>query len=306
MQAARYHRYGDPDVLIIEDAPEPHAGPNSVRIRVQATSVNPIDFLLRAGHLQAVLPLELPALPGRDAVGFVDELGSGVQGTNVGDLVFGLGGVSDTTGEFAVLTAWSAVPSGWSMEQGAAAGLASSTAASVIDSLGRLNGCTLLIEGASGAVGSAVAAFALDAGATVIGTAREANHGYLKDLGIIATTYGPGLGERVLALAPTGVDAAVHAAPSDSLPDLLDIVGDPSRVVTIIDDDDDDDDEGAARLGLQKVNARNDSSLLERAADLGRRGLYRPRVDHVLPLDSISEAHTLAEKGVGKVVVTLS
>ncbi|GAA1126678.1 hypothetical protein GCM10009582_25030 [Arthrobacter flavus] len=81
----------------------------------------------------------------------------------------------------------------------------------------------MLIEGASGAVGSAVAAFALDAGATVIGTAREANHSYLTDLGIEATTYGPRLSGRIPALAPTGVDAAVHAAPSDSLPDLLDI-----------------------------------------------------------------------------------
>ena len=299
MQAARYHRYGDPDVLVVEDAPEPHAGADSVRIRVQATSVNPIDFLLRAGHLQDVLPLQLPAVPGRDAVGVVDEVGPGVEGTQVGDVVFGLGGVSDTTAQFAVLTAWSTVPTEWSTEQAAAAGLASATAAGVLAALGNLDGRTLLIEGASGAVGSAVGAFALAAGATVIGTARQSNHGHLSDQGILATTYGPGLDERAAALAPSGVDAAVHAAPSASLADLLGIVGDPARVLTVIDA------EGATRMGLRKIDAHNDSTLLEQAADLGRRGLYSPRVEHVLPLTSIAQAHALAQSGSGKVVVIL-
>ena len=299
MQAARYHRYGDPHVLVVEDAPEPHAVAGTVRIRVLATSVNPIDYLLRAGHLSDVLPLDLPAIPGRDAAGVVDEVGPGVEGTRVGDVVFGLGGVSDTTAQHAVLTAWSETPSNWSIEQAAAAGLASVTAGEVIAALGSLDGQTLLVEGASGAVGSAVATFARNAGATVIGTGRPSNHNYLTGLGIRATTYGPGLAERVAALAPAGVDAAVHAAPSPSLPDLLDIVGDPDLVVTVVDG------EGARRLGVRLVSARNDSDLLKHAADLGERGMYTPRVDRVLALADIAEAHTAAERGSGKIVVTL-
>ena len=299
MRAARFHRYGDPDVLVVEDAPEPHAAAHAVRIRVRAVSVNPIDYLLRAGALREALPLPLPAIPGRDAVGVVDEVGEGASGVSVGDLVFGLGGVSDTTAEFAVLTAWSAAPPAWSAEQAAAAGLASATSAGVVDALGDLTGRTLLIEGASGAVGSAAAAFALAAGARVIGTARPENHRRLTDLGAVATTYGPGLAARVAALAPEGVHAALHAAPSPSLPDLVAVVGDASRVVTVIDR------EGAGRLGARVVDAVNDSSLLQRAADLGRRGLYTPRVDHVLPLASIAKAHELAAGGAGKIVVAL-
>ncbi|MBQ1082469.1 alcohol dehydrogenase catalytic domain-containing protein [Nocardiopsis sp. B62] len=299
MRAARFHKYGDPDVLIVEEAAEPHAGANAVRIRVRAVSVNPIDYLLRAGALREALPIELPAVPGRDAVGVIDEVGEGVSDARVGDLVFGLGGVSDTTAEFAVLTAWTAVPSDWSIEQAAAAGLASATAAGVINALGDLTGRTLLIEGASGAVGSAAAAFALAAGARVVGTARPENHHHLTDLGAVATTYGPGLAERIAALAPEGIHAALHSAPSASLPDLVTIVGDASRVVTVIDK------QGAARLGARAVDAVNDSALLEHAADLGRRGLYVPRVDQVLPLESIAKAHELAATGVGKVVVTL-
>lgn len=298
MRAARFHSYGDPDVLVIEDAPEPHAGEGSIRIKVQATSVNPIDVVLRAGHLAQFLPLDLPAIPGRDAVGVVDEVGPDITDTHVGDLVFGLGGVSDTSAEFAVLTAWAPVPETWSTAQAAAAGLASTTAGAVLDALGDVNGKTFLIEGASGAVGSAAAAFAIAAGATVIGTGRESNHPYLQSLGVRPTTYGTGLADRVAALAPDGVDAALHSAPSDSLPDLLGIVGDTSRVVTVIDH------EGAARLGVKSVSARNDSTLLQHASALGRDGLYTPRVDHELAIDEIIKAHTLTENGAGKVVIT--
>jgi NADPH:quinone reductase-like Zn-dependent oxidoreductase len=298
MRAARFHSYGAPDVLVIEEAPEPHAGEGSVRIKVLATSVNPIDVILRAGHLEQVLPLTLPAIPGRDAVGVVDEVGPGVTGTQVGDVVFGLGGISDTLAEFAILTAWSAVPEGWSTAQAAAAGLASATAAAVIEALGDLNGKTFLIEGATGAVGSAAAAFALAAGAIVIGTGRESKHPYLESLGVLPTTYGPRLAERVAVLAPNGVDAALHSAPSDSLPDLLGIVGDTTQVVTVIDH------EGAARLGVKSVSARNDSALLRYAAALGRDGFYTPRVDHEVSFADVVEAHTLAESGSGKVVVS--
>ncbi|MDD7963074.1 alcohol dehydrogenase catalytic domain-containing protein [Microbacterium thalli] len=298
MLAARFHSYGTPKVLVVEDAPEPHAHEGSVRIRVQATSVNPIDTLLRAGHLAQVLPLALPAIPGRDAVGVVDEIGPGVNDAHVGDIVFGLGGVSDTTAEFAVLTAWSAVPERWSTAQAAAAGLASATAAAALEALGDLRGRTLLIEGASGAVGNAAAAFALTAGATVIGTGRESNHHQLQSLGVTPTTYGMGLAKRVAGLAPGGVDAALHLAPSGSLPDLLSIVGHASQVITVADS------EGATRLGIRSINARNDSALLRFAADLGQAGLYTPRVDQELPLADVAGAHILAESGGGKIVIT--
>lgn len=287
-------------MLVVEDAPEPHAGEGSIRIRVLAASVNPIDVILRAGDLAPYIPLALPAIPGRDAVGVVDEVGPGVMDARVGDVVFGLGGVSDSTAEFAVLTAWAAVPETWSTVQAAAAGLASVTAAAALEALGDLNGKTLLIEGASGSVGSATAAFAIAGGATVIGTARESNHEYLRSLGVQPTTYGAGLAERVATLAPGGVDAAVHSAPSGSLPDLVDIVGNTSTVVTVIDT------QGAGRLGVRKIDARNDSALLRSASGLGQSGRYTPRVEHEFALADIVHAHARAESGAGKVVVILA
>lgn len=299
MRAARFHSYGSPDVLAVEDAPEPHAGDGAVRIAVRAVSVNPIDVLLRAGQLAEVLPLDLPAIPGRDAVGVVDEVGPGVTDTEVGDVVFGLGGVSDTTAEYAVLTAWAHVPEHWTTAQAAAAGLASATAAAALEELGDIRGSTLLVEGASGAVGSAVAAFALAAGATVIGTGRERSHDALRAIGVIPTTYGDGLADRVGALAPGGVDAAVHSAPTNSLGDLVAIVGDASSVVTVVDH------RGAARLGALHANARNESDLLRRGADLGAAGGWTPNVDREFTLEDVVDAHTAAERGSGKIVLTV-
>ncbi|PWH05304.1 NADPH:quinone reductase [Brachybacterium endophyticum] len=300
MKAARFHSFGGPEVISVEEAPEPHAIPGSVRIAVRAVSVNPIDTLVRAGALHEFLPLPFPIIPGRDAVGVVDEIGDGVEGVDLGDVVFGLGGISDTTAEFAVLTSWSPVPGDWSTEQAAAAGLAASTAAAALEALGDIDGTTILIEGASGAVGTAAVAIARDLGATVIGTGSQSNADYIRSLGATATSYGDGLVERVRALAPAGVDAALQLANAPSLPDLVEIVGDPQRVVTVTDGD------GAARLGAQRIDARNDPALLDAAVRLGRQGQYIPRVDQTLPLARISEAQERAATNGGKIVVEIA
>jgi NADPH:quinone reductase-like Zn-dependent oxidoreductase len=300
MLAVQYHRHGAPDVLEVGEWPEPHAGPGSVRVRVLGVSVNPIDRLLRAGHLVDLIPVPLPTVPGRDAVGIVDEVGEGVTGTAVGDRVFGLGGVSDTAAEHAVLTAWAPVPAAWSDDEAAAAGLASVTALQALDLLGPLSGTTLLVDGASGAVGGAVAAFALAEGARVVGTAGEANHARLRALGVVPVTYGDGLVERVRAVAPEGVDAAVDAAGSGSLPQLVEIVGDPERVVTVADH------ARASALGVRTADAANDSTLLRRAAALAEAGGYTPYVSEVFDLHDAAAAHARSEAGGGKVVIRVA
>ena len=301
MRAALYTQYGEPDVLHIGEAPEPHAPAGAIRIRTLAVSVNPVDWKIRAGHVQKFLPLEFPVIPGRDAAGIVDEVGEGVSGVAMGDLVFGMGGVSDTTSEFSVLTAWAPVPTAWTPEQAAAAGLASITAIRGLAPLGDLAGTTLLIEGAAGAVGSAAAAVAISRGVRVIGTASERNHPFLRDMGVIPTTYGEGLAERVAKLAPDGVAAALDTAASGSLPDLIQIVGDPTRVATVADG------ARAIELGAHSVNAVNEPEPLILAAQLGETGAYVPRIAQVLPFDRIAEAHALAEHGrtEGKIVVTV-
>src|SRR3712207_2120531 len=145
MKAVQFNEYGDTDVLAVMEAPEPHAGPGQVRIRVQASSVNPSDWKIRAGYFHEMMPVQFPATTGGDAAGTVDEVGEGVEGVSVGDQVFGLG--QGSAAELAVLTAWAPIPAPWSMEQAAAAGMASITAIAGLDAIGDLTGATVLIEG---------------------------------------------------------------------------------------------------------------------------------------------------------------
>lgn len=299
MRAVRYHEYGGVDTLVVEEAPEPSPGPGEIRVRVAAAGVNPIDWKVRSGALRGLLPVELPAIPGRDAVGVVDRIGAGVRGVGPGERVFGLGGVTGATAELAVFSAWARVPEAWTDEEAAGAGLASVTALGGLNALGPLEGRTLLVEGAAGGVGGAAVEIARALGATVIGTASERNHGFLASLGAVPTTYGPGLAERVAALAPEGVDVALDTAASGSLADLVAIVGGPDRVSTVADH------AGARRLGVRVADAENDSALLARAGELGRRGLYTPRVERAYPLERVGWAHARSESGRvrGKVVV---
>jgi NADPH:quinone reductase-like Zn-dependent oxidoreductase len=300
MQAVTYHEYGDPSVLRVEDVPDPNAGPGQVRIRVEAASVNPIDCKFRAGHLQQMIPLQLPAIPGRDAAGVVDQVGDGVTGTAVGDRVFGLS-EAGTTAEYAVLTAWAPVPETWTLPQGTAAGVAGETAIRVLDLLGVGAGSTLLIEGAAGGVGSAAVQIAIARGATVIGTASESNHQYLRSLGTAPTTYGPGLAERVSALAPAGVDAVFDAVGSGSLPDLVKIAPSAGDVVTIAD-------YTAHEHGVRlSATGEEPASALAKAAALGAAGNYVPHIAATYRLDQIAEAHTRSQTGHvrGKLVITI-
>ncbi|MEU8495979.1 NADP-dependent oxidoreductase [Streptomyces lavendulae] len=301
MRAARFHEYGGVENLVIEEAPHPHPRPGEIRVRVTAASVNPIDWKLRAGTLHQLIPLELPAIPGRDAAGVVDEIGDGVQGVGIGDRVFGLGGVTGATAELVVLSAWAHAPETWNDEQAAGAGLAAVTAMGGLNALGSLAGRTLLVEGAAGGVGGAAVEIAVAQGATVIGTASERNHEFLTSLGAVPTTYGPGLAQRLSVLAPRGVDIALDTAASGSLEDLVAITGNPTRVVTVADH------AGGQRLGTHVVNAENNSTLLSVAAELGRQGRYTPRIEQAYPLERIADAHAHAERGRtrGKIVICI-
>ncbi|MFF0729304.1 NADP-dependent oxidoreductase [Streptomyces sp. NPDC004134] len=299
MRAVRYHEYGGVETLVVEQVPEPHPGPGEIRIRVAAAAVNPMDWKVRSGAARDVVPVELPAIPGRDAAGVVDEVGAEVQGVDVGERVFGLGGATGATAELAVLSAWAPAPRTWSDEEAAGAGLVAVTALGGLRPLGPLRGRTLLVEGAAGGVGSAAVEFAVAEGATVIGTAGERNHDFLASLGAVPTTYGPGLAERLATLAPDGVDLAFDTAASGSLADLVAIVGDPARVATIADY------AGAQGLGAHWARAENDPALLAEAAELGRQGRYTPRIERTYPLEEIADAHAYAELGHtrGKIVV---
>ncbi|MFF8729399.1 NADP-dependent oxidoreductase [Streptomyces sp. NPDC015171] len=287
MKKVSFAEFGGPDVLRLIDAEEPHAGPGQVRVAVRAAGVNPVDWRVREGQILKAHPIELPAGVGLDAAGVVDEVGEGVEGVAAGDRVFGEG--SSTYAEFAVLSAWARMPDGLTFEEAAGYPSVVETALRVIREVGVQAGQTLLVSGASGGVGSAVLQIARDRGITVIGTAGAANQGYLRSLGARATTYGAGWVERVRQLGR--VDAALDLAGSGVIRDLVELTGDPRKVVSIADLD-------APKLGVRFSGvAGSVPDALAEAADLISRGRLHIPVEKSYTLAEAAAAHIDSQAG---------
>ncbi|WP_026239697.1 NADP-dependent oxidoreductase [Parafrankia discariae] len=236
MRSVQFTEYGPPSVVHVAEVAAPHAGPGEIRVAVRASGVSAGEMLLRSGGMRDVVPMTFPYRTGFDAAGVVDEVGDGVTDVGVGDEVFGWADAATrgANAEFAVLAAWAPKPSSWSWEEAGGAAGSVETATRVLDRLAVGAGHTVLVQGAAGGVGTVAVQLAAARGATVIGTASERNHDFLRSLGAEPTTYGTGLVERVHALAPAGVDAVFDCA-GGALPDLVAIAGDAARVVTICD-----------------------------------------------------------------------
>ncbi|HKX66293.1 MAG TPA: NADP-dependent oxidoreductase [Intrasporangium sp.] len=300
MFALVHHEYGGPDVLEVGEVPEPHAGAGQVRIRVRAASVNAWDVKVRSGRMKDVIRPTFPVVPGLDASGVVDEVGAGVVGMQVGDEVFGLG--SATTAELALLDGWARKPASLPWADAAACALASETAQRGLEDLRVGEGTVLLVEGASGGVGSAAVQLARALGATVIGTSSERNADYVRSLGAHHTTYGPGIGDRVAALGVGSVTAVLDTAGSGSVAELVELVDEPTQVVSVADFD-------APELGARAVrDGPRAMDALETVVRLHAEGRYRVEVERVVPLEDAAAAHRLSEAGHvrGKVVIAVT
>ncbi|MFF3751497.1 NADP-dependent oxidoreductase [Streptomyces sp. NPDC002018] len=313
MRAIQFTEYGPPGVVHVAEVPAPHAGPGEIRIAVRASGVSPGEIRIRSGELRDVVPLTFPYRTGFDAAGVVDEVGAGVMGVGIGDEVFGMthSAARGANADFAVLAAWAPKPAGWSWEEAGGAAGGVETAARVLDLLAVGAGHTVLVQGAAGGVGTVAVQLAVARGATVIGTASEHNHDFLRSLGAEPTTYGTGLVERIRALAPAGVDAVFDCA-GGALPDLVAIAGDPARVVTIAD-------VTAAAHGVHMSHGApaDDTGAAVGAADplalhgltiavtLAGEGRLRVPVAAAFPLSEAAAAHELSESrhARGKIVL---
>jgi NADPH:quinone reductase-like Zn-dependent oxidoreductase len=303
MKAVQFSEYGGPEVLHVVDVDEPHAGPGEVRIAVRAAGVNPSDWKRLAGQYRDFEDVKFPSGLGVEASGIVDEVGPGVSNVSVGDAVFGCGEHANAMAQYAVLTHWAHKPDDLSFEVASGLSVIADTATRALDEVDVKSGATLLVSGAAGGIGSAVLQLACLRGITVIGTASAQNHDYLRELGAIPTTYGPGLAERVRQLAPQGIDAALDLAGSRIIPELIEIVGDPSHVVSVADF-------SAPQYGAKF--SRGPSKDLERiltdVARLCSEGHFRLHVGRTFPLEQTREAQELSSKGhvTGKLIISVA
>lgn len=184
----------DTPAALREDLPAPRPAPNEVLVRVQASSVNPVDNGIAAGLLRQMgVEYEFPVILGRDYAGVVEQVGPEITGYAVGDEVFGFILQANPTvrdGSWAELIAVpddisiAPVPTGVDLAAVGATPVAGITAMLAVDALELSEGDTLLVVGASGGVGSFAVQLAVRAGATVVAPALPEDEAYVRELGV--------------------------------------------------------------------------------------------------------------------------
>lgn len=300
--------FGGPDQLAVTEAATPVPGPGEVRVAVRAIGVNPVDWKRYSGAMGTDKAL-LSAI-GNDAAGVVDAVGDGVEGWAVGDevIVAGIPGTAYADHVVVPTTSLTAKPATLSFEQAAALPVAGGTATHALEAARVGAADTVLVHGAAGGVGSLAIQLAVLRGARVLGTASEANHAYLRSLGAEPVAYGAGLTERVRALAPAGVDAAIDAVGTEeALESSLELVADRQRIVTLV---------NFARAGETGITAigrgpgadpGTEIRTAARAtvAALAGEGTLRVEIASTYPLTETAAAHAASRAGHtrGKLVV---
>lgn len=306
-RAVQFESFGGPDALSVHEVPVPQAGPGQIRVRVTAAGLNPMDwFMTSDAETAARFGLSLPCGFGTDYAGVVDQVGDGVSEFAVGDRVFG-GALSRAVADYVVVDRAGTIavggeahptPDGVDDRTAATLAIAGRTAAAALAVVDPGPGDTVLIGGAGGGVGVFAVQLARLAGARVIGTGSATSADALRALGAEPVTYGDGLVDRVRALAPDGVTAALDLHGTDTA-QAARALGVPDERITTI----------ATRIdGITPANgASTTPGTVQEIAGLVAAGLLRVPIAATFPVEEISAAAGLqAERHVrGKVVIDL-
>lgn len=314
MQAIRMHEFGGPEVLRLEEVPDPHPGPGQVRIRVAAAGVNPVDTYVRGGLYG---PRSFPLIAGTDGAGTIDETGPGVDRFHAGDRVYFVGVPSYASLVVAPTHAVWPLPPRLDYAQGAAIGVPYITAFQAIHGVARLRpGDWILVHGGSGAVGTATLQLGSAAGLRMVATASTAaGRQHTLDQGALAAV---GHDELEAARAKTqghGFDAVIELAAHRNLGRDLALMAPGGQVIVVgsrgpVEID-------ARQLMTADASIRGLSFFNATADDLHRihlglapglmAGTLTPVVGKKLPLAHAAQAHrTLMEPGaLGKLVLTV-
>lgn len=300
MKAVLLYEYGDPNQLRYEETAIPQYGENDVLVKVRATSINPIDWKIRSGSAKARMPIELPAILGRDLAGEVAETGRNVTGFPKGMRVMAL--TNRTYAEYTVVKAdlLAPIPPALNFEQAAALPLVTLTGAQLIERAVKPQaGQTVLITGALGGVGRSAVHVARKHGARVLAGVRanekaeaaklgvdgivaidsEEEISHLHDLDAIADTVGGATIQRLLKTIRSGGV-------------LGSVLGQP---------------EGANKydIHVEAFMVQPDASrLYELAEDVARHEFSIP-IARTMKLQETQEAHRISEQGGlgGKIVL---
>jgi NADPH:quinone reductase-like Zn-dependent oxidoreductase len=297
-RAVRLDSFGGPEDLNIREVPAPQAGPGQIRVRVTAAGLNPMDWFMTADADTAVrFGLSLPAGFGTDYAGVVDQVGDGVTGFAPSDRVFG-GALSRAVAGGIAANEAHHTPDGVDDRTAATLTIAGRTASAALAVVELGPDDTVLIGGAAGGVGVFAVQLARIAGARVIGTGSATSADFLRELGAEPVVYGEGLLDRVRALAPRGITAAIDLYGTETAQAARALGVPDARITTI-----------AAQVdGITPANGANaPPGALEKLARLIATGRLRVPIAASFPVEQIRTAVELqAGRHVkGKVVIDL-
>ena len=290
----------DPNTVKVESMPIPEPGAGQVRIKVRATSVNPVDWKVAAraqpGGKQ---------IAGRDLAGVIDAVGDANSTWKKGDAVVALA-PGGAYAEYAIasVNAIAAKPTKMSFEEAAGIPVVAETAWRSVVTVGEVQkGQRVLIHGAAGGVGSSAVQFAKARGAYVIGTASARNHEFLKSLGVDETIdYNTTRFEEKVK----DVDVVVNTADADTNARSIGIVKKGGKLVSVV---------GAPNAqactargiwcgGVGSVNGQQ----LQAIVDFANNNKYGINVERKMPLEDVAKAWELNKAGHtrGKIVLVVS
>ena len=296
MKAVQLHGYGGVDQLRYEDVPDPKPGPGEVLVRVAATSVNPIDWKIRAGYLKDRMPLQFPVILGRDVAGEIaEDAGRWRKGQKV------LGLANRTYAELVNVPAdvLASLPDGLEERQAGALPLVLTTGAQLMEAVRPEAGQTVLVTGALGNVGRTAVYVARQRGARVIA-------------GVLARQKPKALSLGADRIIATDSDDEIQGLPE--LDAIADTVGEP-LVAKLIEKLRPGGTLGSVlgrpksaegkQIRVEAILAHADAMLLHRLADAVRKGELDIPVARTFSLKDAAQAQALAEQGGvdGKVVL---
>ncbi|MBE7169054.1 MAG: NADP-dependent oxidoreductase [Williamsia sp.] len=305
MKAIRIHAFGGPEVMKIEETARPFPAPDEVLVKVFASGINPVDWVIRSGGNGALKSyLKLPMTLGWDVAGIVEACGSKVTGFKQGDAVYGVPNFpgDGSYAEYCAGKATQFAPKPVSINFNTAAGvpLAALTAWTGIFAHGKLQqGQRILIQGASGGVGGFAVQFAKAKGAYVIGMASGDNLAYLKQLGADEVIdYRTQVFEELVHDA----DVVLEASPLRDNRERLKAVKTlrTGGILVSVNTDHPFDDEvmqALAEKGAVGALAPNQPrrEWLQEIAQLIDEGKVKVLISKVFPLDQVAEAHRESE-----------
>lgn len=304
MRAVMYDRFGEASVLTVRELPVPRPGRGEVQVRVTLASLNPVDFKLRSGILRLIGRPRRPAITGKDFAGVITKLGADVQGYAVGQRVFGsvapLGG-QGSCAQFVALTTDLVAPTPGAVSDEVAASLpvAAGTALQALTDVARLRrDQSVLITGASGAVGSAAVQIARSIGARITGVCGTPNIDYVRSLGAEQVIdYKSGDWTRIDRQYDVIFDAAAVASFAIARPRLqprgvyINTMPRPDLYWAAL----------VARLGSQQrcvpFMLKTTSAQLRQLAQLAASGVIVPHIQEVVDMTQVAAAQQRMEQG---------